>query len=103
MVVWEYSANKFFGTLQMFSGGVLLSSASSAVEYRVEAREMKARAELESYRAAVDLLGFSPVLVNYAIESQLKEIGILCPLFRSLADLPTRDVNYWPFWVNGCT
>ena len=61
----------------MCSGGVLLSSASSAVEYRVEAGEMKDRAELDSYRAAVDELGFSPVLVNYAVESQLKEIGIV--------------------------
>ena len=60
---------------------------------------MKARAELESYRAAVDLLGFSPVLVNYAIESQLKEIGIFCSfsidrsLFRLEMSIMGFDVS----------
>ena len=37
---------------------------------------MKARTELESYRAVVNELGFPVVLVNYAVESKLKETGI---------------------------
>ena len=52
-----------------------VSTSSSSVEYRTEAREVKARAELCAYRAVVDDLGFSPVLVNYAIESQQRELG----------------------------
>ena len=52
-----------------------MSASSSATEYRTEAREVKARADLSPYRAIVDELGFSPLLVNYAIECQLRENG----------------------------
>ena len=57
------------------AGGINVSSTSSAVEFRTEAREVKARAELEGYRVIVDELGFSPVLVNYAVECKLRETG----------------------------
>ncbi len=64
----------------------------SDVEWRVEAREIKARTELDSYRAVVDQLGFSPVLVNYAIECQLKEKGRLSFQLLVLCSVVTTKV-----------
>ena len=47
----------------------------SAVEYRVEPREMKARTELECIRIIWDTLNYPFPLINYAIECRLKELG----------------------------
>ena len=50
-------------------------AAASSLEYRLEARELKSRTELEWARHVVDALGYSTVLVTYAFEAQLKDTG----------------------------
>ena len=80
----------------ILEGGVNVSNAATGVEYRTELREVKAHAELCQHRAVVDELGFSPVLVNYAIECQLKETGTLNQLIflpKNIADTSKNSRN----------
>ena len=47
------------------------------VDYRTELREAKARVDLPFYRAVLDEFSFSLDLLLHAIESQLRESGML--------------------------
>lgn len=49
----------------------------SPVDYRTETREAKARVDLPWNRATLDEFGYSVDLLLHALESQLKETGLL--------------------------
>ncbi len=55
-------------------------------EWSFESREVKARTELDVYRAAVDLIGYHPLLINYAIETHLKYTGLLAAISFTCLD-----------------
>ncbi len=59
------------------SEGGMSPLAISAVEYRIETREVKARLDWECSRAATESFGYSKDLLFYVLESRLKDSGMI--------------------------
>ena len=79
-IYWVYPFNTQVKTapklnhMGLVAGG--MNVVATAVEYRVEAREMKARIELDTTRTLIEKMHYSPSLLSYAIESRLKLNGM---------------------------
>ena len=60
----------------LYTGG-LDSDHLCPVDYRTELREAKARVDRPANRAILDEFGYSVDLLLHALQSQLKETGVL--------------------------
>ena len=75
--LFAFSSTNISTSISHLGGVGIAQSAATAMEYRLDAREPRARTELEWVRYIVHSLGYSLPLVSYAFEAHLRETGIL--------------------------